>query len=87
MIASRTVHVASRSPSALGDGGTGAFEWRHDRAEAAAILADWLIRDAQNPSVNMALTTLEVPAYEDPAKITRWIDENWHLIEVALHSD
>lgn len=87
MIVSKIVHVASKSPSVIGDGGEGHFQWFETRTMAASFLAGWIVEYADNPSVNFALTTLEVPAYESSAKITDWLDAHWHLIEVALHSD
>ena len=87
MIASKIVHVASKSPSVLGDGGEGAFVWFEDRNEACEFFSGWLDTFKSEGNVNLALTTLEVPAYEDRELITSWIDANWHLIEVSLHSD
>lgn len=81
------IYVASRSPSIIGDGGTGEFEWRFSRMEAAVILAGWLVKWGQHEETNMALTTIEVPTDLDAGGITSYIDANWHLIEVALQSD
>jgi len=81
-----TVHVVSRSPSILGDGGTGEFQWYHEREHAAAAMAHDLILFGRETNVNLALTTLEVPAPNEHGSIEGWIDANWHLIEVSLHS-
>lgn len=87
MIASKIVHVASRSPSVIGDGGSGEFVWFEQRSDAIEWMRGWLKTFADRENVNLALTTLEVPAYERREEITSWLDANWHLIEVALHSD
>ena len=78
------VHVVSRSPSVVGESGTGAFEWRYSRTEVTLIAIRWLTELRENE--NLAITALEVPDVT-PHEITSWIDANWHLIEVSLHSD
>lgn len=78
------VHVASRSPSVTADGGSGQFEWRFDRVAAALIAIRWITELRE--SENVALTAVEVPDVI-PTEITDWLDANWHLMEVSLHSD
>lgn len=86
-----TIHVASRSPSVLAGGGTGEFVWRWDREDAAEVVAGWLVRFARDENVNVALTSLQVPepqpGEETVEVIDRWLDRNWHLIEVAFETD
>lgn len=80
--------MVSRSPSIVSRAsGTGEFAWRFSRAAAAGEMAKWVVEFGESAGVNLALTTIEVPADLDAGGITSYIDANWHLIEVALQSD
>lgn len=78
------VHVVSWSPSMLGDG-NGGFEWREDRHFAISFLNELLATHRQSIGVNISLCVLDVPEEGNDA-ITRWIDENLHLVEPSLPS-
>jgi hypothetical protein len=59
--------------------------------DAAQILASWVVYFAEDERVNLALTTVNVPKPEPGVNgievIDRWLDANWHLIEVGLEAD
>ena len=72
----------------------GGFEWRYSRVEAMRELVSLVVLEAAHdgPQHNIVFATLNVPfqvdydrlrTYDDlEPKITAWIDENLHLIEL-----
>lgn len=75
-------------------GANGGFEWRYSRAEALRYMASMVVLEAENtgPRHNLVFVELKVPFEVDPSRpreysdrepeITKWIDDNLHLIEL-----
>lgn len=93
------VFVVGFHPSVVG-GSSGGFEWRYSRQDAIKVAVELLIDAAQEDRYhgsNIVFAAIEVPFEVNPARprayddreheITRWIDDNIHLIELPLQHE